>query len=128
MTDIIKPEARVSFTQIPTLSLGSALSANTKPDFLASLRTALLRTGFLYLTDTGLPDDLTKDVVEQTRLFFESLPEDEKLRIEMKNERSFLGYNRLGNEVTAGEKDWREQLDLVRVSILAQEHFLHHHC
>lgn len=35
-----------------------------------------------------------------------------RLRIEMKNARSFLGYSRLSAEVTAGEIDHREQIDL----------------
>lgn len=30
----------------------------------------------------------------------------------MKNAPSFLGYSRLGNEITAKNADWREQLDL----------------
>lgn len=30
----------------------------------------------------------------------------------MKNQQSFLGYSRLGNEITAHKADWREQIDL----------------
>jgi isopenicillin N synthase-like dioxygenase len=35
-----------------------------------------------------------------------------RLKIEMKNARSFLGYSRLSAEVTAGQVDHREQIDL----------------
>jgi isopenicillin N synthase-like dioxygenase len=50
-------------------------------------------------------------VCEEGIRFFD-LPEQDKLAIEMKNAPSFLGYSRLGNEITAQAPDWREQLDL----------------
>ncbi|CBX97766.1 predicted protein [Plenodomus lingam JN3] len=46
------------FTTIPILSLRTALSPTTKPALLSALRSPLLHTGFLYLTDTGLPESL----------------------------------------------------------------------
>lgn len=79
-----------SFTTIPTLSLSHALSPNTKPAFLSSLRSALLHVGFLYLADLGIPDDLIEDVVSEAKKFFE-LSVEEKLKVEMKRERSFWG-------------------------------------
>ena len=108
-----------SFSQIPTLALSQARDPSTKPAFLASLRDALLNVGFLYLSDTGLPQPLIDDVIRECRAFFEELPEDEKIKVEMKNEKSFLGYSRLGNEMTAGAADWREQMDLVSGTIQA---------
>ena len=102
----------LSFSEIPTLSLAKARSPTTKPAFLGELKHAILNVGFLYIADTGIPDALIRDVISQTRAFFEELPEEEKLKIEMKNEKSFLGYSRLDNEVTAGKIDHREQLDL----------------
>lgn len=108
------PAITATFTTIPTLRLSDAFSPTTKPAFLTSLRSALLNVGFLYISDTGLPDQLIQDVIRECHAFFETLPEEEKLKIEMKNEKSFLGYSRLGNEVTAGKMDWREQVDLVR--------------
>jgi len=112
MTSTIATSA--SFTEIPLLRLSEAFLPETKPTFLVALRNALLNVGFLYISDTGLPEDLVQRVIDQCHAFFETLPEQEKLNIEMKNEKSFLGYSRLGNEVTAGKADWREQLDLVR--------------
>lgn len=102
----------MSFTSIPTLSLAAARDPVTKPAFLESLRSALLNVGFLYLADTGLPTELIGSVIEQCHLFFEKLSEEQKLAIEMKHVNSFLGYSRLGNEITAGAADWREQIDL----------------
>lgn len=94
------------------MSLAQARSTSTKPAFLSKLKDAILNVGFLYISDTGIPDALIKDVILETRSFFEGLSEEEKLKIEMKNEKSFLGYSRLDNEITAGKIDHREQMDL----------------
>lgn len=87
-----------TFTRIPTLRLALARHPATKPAFLAQLRAALLGVGFLYLDVAGeaaLPGELLDDVVREGVGFFEGLPPREKERIEMKNERSFLGWSRV---------------------------------
>lgn len=84
-----------TFTELPILPLSQALNPETKPKFLADLRNALLNVGFLYLSDTGIPEQLTQDVIRECRDFFEKLPLEEKERIEMKNEKSFLGWSRV---------------------------------
>lgn len=119
----------MAFKAIPILDLSEARSEKTKPEFLKQLRDALLNVGFLYIKNTGIDQDLYDRVCEKGISFFD-LPEEEKLRIEMKNQKSFLGYSRvcsvvsqcdlnrsnafvqLGNEITAHKADWREQLDL----------------
>ncbi|KAF2198703.1 Clavaminate synthase-like protein [Delitschia confertaspora ATCC 74209] len=101
-----------TFTQIPILPLSQALDPNTKPQFLADLRDALLNVGFLYLSETGLPQQLIDNVIRECGKFFEELPLEEKRRIEMKNEKSFLGWSAVDNETTAHHPDHREQLDL----------------
>lgn len=80
----------MSFDAIPLLDLSLSRSPDTKPAFLTSLRDALLDVGFLYIKDTGIEDALIQDVIEQGRAFF-SLPEEQKLEVEMKNVPSFLG-------------------------------------
>jgi isopenicillin N synthase-like dioxygenase len=84
-----------TFTHLPILPLSAALDPATKPKFLEDLRSALLNVGFLYLSETGLPDQLVKDVISECGGFFEKLPQEEKERIEMKNEKSFLGWSRV---------------------------------
>ncbi|KAL8709667.1 MAG: hypothetical protein Q9220_005607 [cf. Caloplaca sp. 1 TL-2023] len=101
----------MSFHSIPVLDLSLAADANSKPEFLRSLQHALLEVGFLYITNTGISDDLIEKVIAQGKAFFD-LPGEKKLEIQMKNARSFLGYNVLGNEITAFQTDWREQIDL----------------
>ncbi|TEA22528.1 putative 2-oxoglutarate-dependent dioxygenase [Colletotrichum sidae] len=101
----------MSFTSIPILDLSQAQNPDTKPQFLADLRHALMEVGFLYLKNVGIPDELFQRVIKEGRAFFE-IPVEEKLNIEMKNAKSFLGYSRLSAEITAGEIDHREQIDL----------------
>ncbi|KAI1179099.1 Clavaminate synthase-like protein [Nemania sp. FL0916] len=101
----------MSFTSIPMLDLAQARDPATKPQFLAELRHALMEVGFLYLKNVGIPDDLWREVIHEGRGFFD-IPEEEKLKIEMKNAPSFLGYSRLAAEITAGAIDHREQIDL----------------
>ncbi|KXS96655.1 hypothetical protein AC578_6916 [Pseudocercospora eumusae] len=101
----------MAFREIPILDLSEGRHEATKPAFLRQLRHALLNVGFLYIKNTGIDQETLDRVSEQGIKFFE-LPEDDKLAIEMKNEPSFLGYSRLGNEITAFKADWREQLDL----------------
>jgi isopenicillin N synthase-like dioxygenase len=84
-----------TFSSLPILPLSHALDPATKPKFLEDLRHALLNVGFLYLSETGLPDQLIKDVNDECQGFFVKLPQEEKERIEMKNEKSFLGWSRV---------------------------------
>lgn len=80
----------MSFEAIPVLDLALSRHHETKPAFLESLRNALLEIGFLYISNTGISDDLIRDVILQGKAFFD-LPEDKKLDIQMKNCPSFLG-------------------------------------
>jgi isopenicillin N synthase-like dioxygenase len=101
----------ISFDTIPILDLSLARSPETKPSFLNDLRHALLEVGFLYIRNTGISSELIDDVIKQGRAFFD-LPMEKKLEVEMKNAPSFLGYNKLGMEVTRFKTDWREQIDI----------------
>ncbi|KAF6836897.1 isopenicillin n [Colletotrichum musicola] len=114
----------MSFKSIPVLDLSLAQSPETKPPFLADLRYALMEVGFLYLKNVGIPNELFQRVIKEGKAFFD-IPSEEKyrklqnlgtpcarLKIEMKNAKSFLGYSQLSAEITAGEIDHREQIDL----------------
>jgi isopenicillin N synthase-like dioxygenase len=67
----------MSFTNVPVLDLSLARSADTKQDFLDQLRHALLEVGFLYLKNTGIPQELVQNVVEEGVKFFD-IPMEEK--------------------------------------------------
>lgn len=101
----------MSFKAIPILDLAQARSPESKQAFLDELRHALLEVGFLYIRNTGISDSLIKDVITEGKAFFD-LPEEKKLEVEMKNAKSFLGYNKLGMEITRFKTDWREQIDM----------------
>ena len=84
----------MSFSSIPVLDLSLARNQDTKPAFLESLRIALLDVGFLYIKNTGIDDTLIQDVIEQGKAFF-SLPDEKKLEVQMKQQPSFLGTEKL---------------------------------
>ncbi|EXJ89292.1 hypothetical protein A1O3_02358 [Capronia epimyces CBS 606.96] len=99
-----------SFQRVPVLDLDQAQSPDTRPLFLQQLRNALLHVGFFYLKNTGIYQELTHALISKTREFFD-LPLEEKLKVEMVNSKHFLGYARLGTEITAQKSDFREQID-----------------
>jgi isopenicillin N synthase-like dioxygenase len=82
------------FREIPILDMSLARDETTKSAFLEQLLDALLNVGFLYIKNTGIDQALFDKVCEEGIRFFD-LPEDEKLRIEMKNAKSFLGYSKV---------------------------------
>lgn len=84
----------MSFESLPMLDLDLARDPKSKPLFLSSLRDALLKVGFLYIRNTGLSDTLLQDVVSQGTAFFD-LPQEEKLKVQMKKVPSFLGISLL---------------------------------
>lgn len=88
---------------LPVLDLRSA-------GFVAALRAAARDVGFFYLVGHGVPDALAAALFAASRRFF-ALPEERKLAIQMANTRHFRGYTRLGDELTGGRTDWREQID-----------------
>ncbi|MGO3926872.1 isopenicillin N synthase family oxygenase [Rhodopseudomonas pseudopalustris] len=78
---------------------------------LNEVRAAAFGPGFFYLVGHGIADDLIRAVLAASRQFF-ALPEADKLAIEMVNSPHFRGYTRAGLELTRGQQDWREQLDI----------------
>lgn len=79
--------------------------------FLADLRSAARDVGFFYLAGHGISYAQIYDVLGAARQFF-ALPAADKQAIEMVNSAQFRGYTRTGGELTKGQADWREQLDI----------------
>ncbi len=77
---------------------------------LEELRSVARSVGFFYLEGHGIPQEQIDGVLNLSRRFF-SLPEADKLAIEMRKSPHFRGYNRAGLEYTRGTQDWREQVD-----------------
>ncbi|NTU82373.1 MAG: isopenicillin N synthase family oxygenase [Chloroflexales bacterium] len=98
-------------TSLPVLDL-SRLDAGPaeRAALLAELRRTAYDFGFFYVTGHGVAPALTRQVLTLARRFF-SLPEADKLAIEMLHSPHFRGYTRQGQEYTRGQRDWREQVD-----------------
>ena len=75
------------------------------------LREAAHAVGFFYLTGHGVPGALVSRVLEAARRLF-ALPQADKDAVAMVRSPHFRGYTRLGGELTQGEVDWREQIDV----------------
>lgn len=106
--DIVKEDV---FTSVPVLDYAESASPSTRPAFLKALKAAIVNVGFFYLKNTGVPDKVQSEFTEQSIALF-NLPLEKKLEIEMVNSKHFLGYARLGQEVTALKNDYREQFDV----------------
>ena len=79
--------------------------------FRDRLSAATHDVGYFYLTGTGVTPELEARQHRTAREFFE-LPEADKLAIENVHSPQFRGYTRTGKELTNGEIDWREQIDI----------------
>ncbi|MFZ1175905.1 MAG: 2-oxoglutarate and iron-dependent oxygenase domain-containing protein [Mycobacterium sp.] len=77
----------------------------------AGLRHAAHQVGFFYLTGHDVPEELSRRVLEAARRLF-GLPEADKNAVAMVRSPHFRGYTRLGGELTQGQVDWREQIDI----------------
>lgn len=95
---------------LPILDL-SRLDGDDAEAFRTELRETTHDVGFFYLVGHGVPQELIDQVLDVSRRFFE-LPEADKLAIENTLSPQFRGYTRFGHELTNGETDWREQVDI----------------
>lgn len=75
------------------------------------LREVAQEVGFFYLTGHDVPESLTHRVLAAARRLF-ALPQAAKDAVAMVRSPHFRGYTRLGGELTRGEVDWREQVDI----------------
>ena len=86
-------------------------SAEDQQQFRDDLLKATHEVGFFYLVGHGIPDEDFDSMIDLAKRFF-ALPEDEKLAIENTLSPHFRGYTRIGGELTLGQTDWREQIDI----------------
>ncbi|MEM9466680.1 MAG: 2-oxoglutarate and iron-dependent oxygenase domain-containing protein [Actinomycetota bacterium] len=99
---------------LPVLDLGAFRSdpgGDEAHAFVADLLRAAHEVGFVYLTGHGVDPALDTAMFATARAFFE-LPEAERRALAIAHSAAFRGYTVLGDEVTNGHSDWREQLDL----------------
>jgi isopenicillin N synthase-like dioxygenase len=99
-----------SFTSIPILDFSLTKSPKTRNAFLSQLRQSLINVGFLYLSNHTVSSAVIDSLIEYIPKLF-ALSQEAKDDISMANSEHFLGYSRLGKELTKGKVDRREQFD-----------------
>jgi isopenicillin N synthase-like dioxygenase len=93
--------------QLPLLDI--SLFYSNQALFVEKLRSACHNVGF-FLLKHDLPSGLVEEQLEVSKAFF-ALPSSEKMRVSYDHSPSFRGYMQLGVENTAGQVDFREQLE-----------------
>jgi isopenicillin N synthase-like dioxygenase len=96
---------------IPTIDLSKASVPSTRQPLLQEVRHALVEVGFLYLSNHGIEESVTQDLVSMLPALF-ALPDDVKESVALDRSPHFLGYSRFGAETTANVQDQREQFEL----------------
>ncbi len=79
-------------------------------EFVARLRDACHGIGFCYLAGHGIRASVDRALLTAAREFF-ALTESERRALAIVNSPHFRGHTMLGEEITKGARDWREQLD-----------------
>lgn len=102
-----EPSRTIPVLDLSLLDQGEARAT----EFRAALRAATHEVGFSYLVGHGIAEDVTARAFAEAARFF-ALPLEEKRRVEMLHSPHFRGYTRAGGELTQGQADWREQIDL----------------
>ena len=98
-------------TILPTIDLRRlAPGAADRLAALDELRRTVGTIGAFYLVGHGVPAEAGDRLFALSRRFF-ALPESERRSIGMANSPHFRGYTALGNELTQGRPDWREEID-----------------
>ena len=98
------------FSSIPILDYSLLDSPSQRPKFIAQLQHALINIGFLYLSNHPVSTADIDSLIQYIPKLF-ALPQEAKDKIRMANSEHFLGYSRLGAELTKGKVDQREQFD-----------------
>lgn len=98
------------FSSIPLLDYSLLNSPLERTSFITQLRHALINVGFLYLSNHSVSQANIDLLINYIPKLF-ALPQDAKEKIRMVHSEHFLGYSRLGAELTKGAVDQREQFD-----------------
>jgi isopenicillin N synthase-like dioxygenase len=97
---------------LPTIDLAALrLGAAGRAGEIDRLREVSRDIGFFYFTGHGVRAARADALLARTREFF-ALPHADRDLISMRKSPHFRGYTRVGQEVTAGVRDAREQLDV----------------
>ncbi|MFJ9520726.1 isopenicillin N synthase family dioxygenase [Kitasatospora sp. NPDC101801] len=99
-------------TGLPVIDLSLADgTADDRARLHDALRAAATEVGFFQLTGHGVTTGETTALTDAMHAFF-ALPEADRLAVSNLNSPHYRGYTRTGTERTAGDRDWRDQLDV----------------
>ncbi|KAL1924670.1 uncharacterized protein VTP21DRAFT_4324 [Calcarisporiella thermophila] len=102
---------------LPIIDISPFVSSSSDPaekrSCAEAIHTACRDVGFFYLVGHGVPTELNEEVLKVAREFFER-PEEEKLAIGIEKNDNARGYQKLGQNITKGRKDYHEGIDLYR--------------
>ena len=98
-----------NFESIPILDY-TLVSTDREDEFILQLRHAIINVGFLYLQNPPVDKEVVDALLSFVPKLF-ALPQEKKDAIRMANSQHFLGYSKLGSELTKGATDQREQFD-----------------
>ena len=99
---------------LPILDISDFLAdpaCDKAADFIRQLRETCHGPGFFYLTGHGIDKRTDQATLEIARQFFD-LPLAEREALAIGNSAHFRGYTLLESEMTAGQFDWRDQIDI----------------
>jgi isopenicillin N synthase-like dioxygenase len=99
---------------LPILDFKNFLQSADSPEakeFCHNLVQTCHETGFFYLTGHGINTEQNASVIAMARQFF-ALPEEDRRAIAIGKSPHFRGYTILGDELTQGKRDWRDQIDI----------------
>lgn len=107
------PNTTAAATPLPVLDLQQFIAGDApqRALFVQTLRDVAHGVGFFYLRGYGAAPGQAQALFDATRAFFE-LPPERKQALAMVHSPHFRGYTSPGLEITRGERDWREQIDI----------------
>lgn len=101
----------MTVNELPVLDLADLEAGPEAVErFRDELRRATHEVGFFHLRH-GIDRAVVDELFDTARAFF-ALPEEDKRAIEMTRSAQFRGWTRLGGELTQGQVDHREQIDI----------------
>ncbi|KAH7018710.1 hypothetical protein B0J12DRAFT_775369, partial [Macrophomina phaseolina] len=93
-------------------------AASARASTAAALSHACRTTGFFYLTNHGIPASTLARILDLARRFFREASDSDKAAIARRDAGvvgggdGARGYQRIGENVTKGRRDWHEAVDL----------------
>lgn len=103
---------------LPVIDLHALTSTNSsitdadKAQARSELHDAMIKYGFIYVDNHGVPRELLDQMMALTEEFFD-LPQAEKDRVKMDSTKSCRGYLGFGGEKTGKKRDCHESVDLM---------------